>query len=357
MAYEGPAAAATCLSRAALRTQLTRLVRADLLRRRSEEVVTTEAVEADLRRDRTWGAAIDRIWPALSAPALVRRMLTNRAALASAADGLLSSDEQAAIRRPPTRRVTDEPWTAADLALVDEAEAAITGPPRVYGHIVVDEAQDLSTMGLRSLARRSRDASMTVLGDLAQATAPAAQETWETAIAALGGPATAQRADLDLGYRVPASIMDAANGLLAAAAPDVVPTRSVRTGGRPPEVVTVGDDAALAPAVGAAAAELVAAYASVAIIVPPAHRPDIDAALAHIREGDRARVTALDPPDAKGLEFDAVVVVEPAAIAGGTPRGLRLLYVGLTRAVQELVVVHRLPLPAGLDLTPAEHAA
>ncbi len=220
-------------------------VRADLVRRRSEEVVTTEAVEADLRRDRSWAAAVDRLWPALSAPALVRRLLTNRAALATAAGGLLSADEQAAIRRPPTRRAADEPWTAADLALVDEAEAAITGPPRVYGHIVVDEAQDLSTMGLRALARRSRAASMTVLGDLAQATAPAAQESWEGAVAALGGPPTAQRADLDLGYRVPASIMDAANGLLAEAAPGVTPTRSVRIGGRPPGVVRVGDAAAL----------------------------------------------------------------------------------------------------------------
>ncbi len=77
------------------------------------------------------------------------------------------------------------------MALVDEAEAAISGPPRIYGHIVVDEAQDLSTMGLRALARRSRAASMTVLGDLAQATAPAAQESWDGAVAALGGPRTA----------------------------------------------------------------------------------------------------------------------------------------------------------------------
>jgi len=339
------------VGRAALRTQLTRLVRADLVRRRSEEVVTTEAVDADLRRDRVWVAAVDRIWPTLSAPALVRRLLTNRAALAAAAGGLLSADEREALRRPPTRRAADEPWTAADLALVDEAEAAITGPPRVYGHIVVDEAQDLSTMGLRALARRGRDASMTVLGDLAQATAPAAQESWETAIAALGGPATAQRADLDLGYRVPASIMDAANGLLVKAAPDVTPTRSVRTGGRPPAVVAVGDDAALGPEVGAAVAAVAGEYASVAVVVPPGLRPEVDAALAdRLTEADRARVTTLDPPDAKGLEFDAVVVVEPAAIAGGTPRGLRLLYVALTRAVQELVVVHRLPLPAGLDL-------
>jgi len=175
--------------------------------------------------------------------------------------------------------------------------------------------------------------------------------SWEATIAALGGPVAAQRADLDLGYRVPASIMDAANGLLAEAAPDVTPTRSVRTGGRPPAVVSVGDDAALAPAVGKAVTELAGAYASAALVVPARLRAEMDAALAALTDGALARVTVLDPPDAKGLEFDAVAVVEPAAIAGGTARGLRLLYVALTRAVQELVVVHRLPLPAGLDLS------
>ena len=243
--------------------------------------------------------------------------------------------------------MADEPWTVADLALLDEAEAAIAGPPRVYGHIVVDEAQDLSTMGLRALARRSRDASMTVLGDLAQATAPAAQESWEAAIAALGGPPTARRADLDLGYRVPASIMDVANGLLAEAAPDVTPCRSVRTGGRPPAVGGGRRRRALAAAAAAAWRRWRPAThrwrwcrRRRREVLDGPGRPRGDRASP---EATASPVTTLDPPDAKGLEFDAVVVVEPAAIAGGTARGLRLLYVALTRAVQELVVVHALP--------------
>ncbi|HYZ98982.1 MAG TPA: ATP-binding domain-containing protein [Acidimicrobiales bacterium] len=340
------------VGRAAFRAQLARLVRADLLRRRSEEVVTTESVGADLRRDREWGRTVDRLWPALSAPALVRRLLTNRAALAAAAEGLLSADEQAAIRRRPVRRAADEPWTAADLALVDEAEAAVTGPPPTYGHIVVDEAQDLSTMGLRALARRSRAASMTVLGDLAQATAPAAQMSWEAAIAALGSPASARRADLDLGYRVPDAIMDVANGLLVEAAPDVVPTRSVRAGGRPPAMVATSS-AALAEAVSEAVAQLGASWSSIAVVVPPPVRAAVEDVLSATSlpvRGDAGEggITTLDPADVKGLEFDAVVVVEPASIAGDTARGLRMLYVALTRAVQELVIVHAGPLPPGL---------
>jgi DNA helicase IV len=339
------------VGRAAFRTQVARLARTDLLRRRSDEELTTEAVDADLRANRDWSRTLDRLWPQLSAPAVLRRLLTNRTALATAADGLLSPDDQVAIRRPPRRRLADEPWTAADLALLDEAEAAISGPPRDYGHVVVDEAQDLSAMALRALARRTRGASMTVLGDLAQATTPAAQESWDAAIVHLGTPPTAQRADLDLGYRVPASIMDMANALLADAAPNVTPCRSVRVDGRQPTFVAVALDLAetgMGDEVRRAVTDLADAYTTVGVVVPRTLRAVVDASVDALPADRRTRVTTLDPPDAKGLEFDAVVVVEPATIAGDTARGLRLLYVALTRAVQELVVVHAGPLPAGL---------
>ena len=295
--------------------------------------MTTESVEADLRRDRAWSATVDRIWPALAAPALVRRLLTNRAALASAAGGLLSADEQAAIRRPSTRRVADEPWTSADLALLDEAEAAISGPPRAYGHIVVDEAQDLSTMELRAVARRSPEASMTVLGDLAQATAPAAQQSWESAVAALGGPATAERADLDLGYRVPASVMDVANGLLAEAAPDVVPTRSVRAGGRPPTAVEVAGADGLVDAVVAAVGELAESYSSVAVVVPDEAAASMATALASDGRGgaqprDHARPAVGQGPRVRrrrrgraGGDLGRDGAWPPAALRGAHPSG------------------------------------
>jgi DNA helicase IV len=184
---------------------------------------------------------------------------------------------------------------------------------------------------------------MTVLGDLAQATAPAAQSSWDDVVGHLGAPASARRADLDLGYRVPAAIVDVANRLLAEAAPGVTPCRSVRLDGQPPRFLAV--EAALGAEglhdrIVEAVAELIGRYTSVALIAPPALAP-----AAHRLEG----ATVLAPPEAKGLEFDAVVVAEPATIAGGTPQGLRLLYVALTRAVQELVVVHARPLPAALS--------
>jgi superfamily I DNA/RNA helicase len=121
----------------------------------------------------------------------------------------------------------------------------------------------------------------------------------------------------------------------------VVPCRSVRVAGRAPAFVAAGDEPALPAQVARATADLAGAYASVAVIVPAGLRAAVAAGLP-------AAATVLDPPDAKGLEFDAVVVVEPDLIAGGTARGLRLLYVALTRAVQELVVVHARPLPPAL---------
>ena len=142
---------------------------------------------------------------------------------------------------------------------------------------------------------------------------------------------------------MPASILDFANRLLAEAAPGVTPCRSVRSGGRPPVFVPAGG--ALGDEVRRALAELTASFGTVAAVVPDDLRSEL--------EDLPGPVTLLRPPEAKGLEFDAVVVVEPAAIAAGTARGLRLLYVALTRAVQELVVVHARPLPEAMAAGPA----
>jgi DNA helicase IV len=119
--------------------------------------------------------AVDGVWKSVNAVGLVRSLLTQRGALARAADGVLEPEEQAALLRP---RPAGDAWTPYDLPLLDEAESLVKGAPRRFGHVVVDEAQDLAPMQLRMLARRSRHHSMTVLGDLAQATGPAASQSW-----------------------------------------------------------------------------------------------------------------------------------------------------------------------------------
>ena len=344
------------VGRGALRTQLQRLAYQQHLERRADTAAAEDSFQADLRANRAFQAALARMWPAVGGAALVRKVLSSKTALAAAAEGILDGDEQRLLLRKPTRRADDEPWTVADLVLVDEAEALANGPGRAYGHVVVDEAQDLSAMELRVLARRCPTRSMTVLGDLAQATAPGSQRSWEHVVEVLGSPPGARVEELELGYRVPAPVLEFANRLLPLAAPDVRPARSVRAVGRPPVVVAaLGDD--LARVVAAEVGDLAAAWTSVGVVVPDPLAADVEAALAAagVAFGDGARVgldetvTLLNPVAAKGLEFDAVVVVEPALVVSGEPdvaAGARLLYIAMTRAVQELRLVHSSPLPA-----------
>ncbi|MEJ7583662.1 MAG: ATP-binding domain-containing protein [Acidimicrobiales bacterium] len=204
---------------------------------------------------------------------------------------------------------------------------------------------------------------MTVLGDLAQATAPAAQDSWEAAIGHLGSPSVASIAELELGYRVPAPILDVANRLLPSVAPEVRPSRSVRLVGPPPEIVAVTAEPDLGPAVATVVRDLTGRWGSVGVITPAFLLEAITDGLgatgidfgSGLETGPGAAVTVLAPPDAKGLEFDAVVVVEPGSFLAEVPgvdgAGGRLLYVALTRAVQELVLVHADPLPGALGLT------
>ena len=210
-------------------------------------------------------------------------------------------------------------------------------------------------MALRMLARRCPSTpSLTVLGDLAQATAPGGQASWEDAIAHLGRPSNAAVEELPTGYRVPAQILAFANRLLPVAAPGVRPSTSVRATNEDPRIVHAADE--LGRRTAHEVIVLATRYSSIGVIAPDQlasglladlRAGGIPAATTVHAPGDSS-VTVLTPWESKGLEFDAVVVVEPAAVFGAGPAGPRLLYVALTRAVQHLTVVHREPLPAPL---------
>jgi DNA helicase IV len=202
---------------------------------------------------------------------------------------------------------------------------------------------------------------MTVLGDLAQATEPGAQRRWAEAVVHLGRPTSPEGRvrleELTLGYRVPAAVLDFANLLLPEVAPHVKPSRSVRAGGEPPLLITA-NAGELAHVVSTEVAALADRWTSVAVVAPPSLADQIARALllAAIPYVDARSagaeldevVTLLLPSAVKGLEFDAVVVVEPARIVAEDPGGARSLYVALTRAVQHLGVFHAEPLPAAL---------
>lgn len=315
---------------------------------------------AAIRSDRSFRSSVDKLWPNLTAATVVRGLWASPRRLARAAAGILTPDEQRSLRRPSAKRVADEQWTASDLPLLDEAEARCTGVRARYGHVVVDEAQDLSAMALRLIGRRADGGSMTVLGDLAQATAPHAVGSWPAAVEALvhdAPEATVRHTELTIGYRVPATILDVANRLLPYTAPTVTPARSVRPGGEPPFILRV-DEAELSSAVMAEVSALVARTGSVAVVATDAVIDAIEPELAGSdiaadRVGGaglpgREAVALVTPQAVKGLEFDAVVVVEPAAIAEAGS-GLRHLFVALTRAVQHLGIVHARPLPVELE--------
>ncbi len=343
---------AFAVGRTALRSRLRRMAWLAHQDARGDAAAPADAWESAMRSNADLNAAVARIWPSLSAPVLVRRLLSQKRALAAAADGLLDREEQAVLLRRGAPKVDDEPWTVAELVLVDEAEAVLNGVGRTYGHVVVDEAQDLSAMELRAVARRCPSRSMTVLGDLAQATAPGAQTHWQDAVVHLGSPPTASIEELELGYRVPKPILDVANRLLPTVAPGIRAARSVRLDGPAPLIVEATPDD-LAVRVAEVAEAAATRWASVGIVVPEELVSAVEGALQglQVEFGDSRLgamgdvVTVLEPPAAKGLEFDSVVVVEPARFLAEGALGGRLLYIALTRAVQELTIVHAGDLP------------
>jgi DNA helicase IV len=291
-----------------------------LLRRQAEAraYVPGAAWAQAMGRSRPVRDFLDRVWPRVRPEEVVAELLTDPTA---PADGILTPAEHAAIARRTSR---SGPWSAADLVLIDEV-AGLIDHPEAHGHIIVDEAQDLSPMECRVLARRSAHGSLTVLGDLAQGTTPWSATSWSEQLTHLGKP-KAKVVALTAGFRVPGAVLAVANRLLATLDVDVPPTRAVRRDGslrvrRTDDLRTATDDVVR---------EALGYEGSVGVIAP--------FALAEVSD----RVTVLPATMAKGLEFDHVVLVEPADLAP------RLLYVALTRAVSRLDIVHRRPLPAAL---------
>ncbi len=351
---------------------------------------------------------LERMWPVLSGAELVHDLFSFRGLVRSATEGVLPREMAARLERPRSASVQDVPWTDADVALVDEADArcgpveaarpqrarrrtetdravadaatrtvremglgqymtasdlaarfadpaggADGGVPqlRTFGHVLVDEAQDLTPMQWRMLARRCPAGSYTLVGDFGQASRPGAADGWSDVLAQLTTHDAPRFVDLTVNYRTPAEIMAIANRLLGVAAPEIPPTRSVRATGVAPEFHRVDDVVATA---AERAREFVAHRGTTAVIAPVGLHPAITVALRDVGavadspEALDAPVGVFDAFDAKGLEFDHVVVVEPADLVAPDRAGLRMLYVTITRATQTLAVVHRAPLPEAL---------
>jgi DNA helicase IV len=322
-----------------------------------------DRVQDAVARSREVKRYVDAVWPQVRPERLLRRLLTEPDLLARSADGLLTDDEQLLLVRA---RAGGSPaalrWSPADLVLLDELADLVERTPSL-GHVVLDEAQDLSAMQLRAVGRRCSTGSATVLGDLAQGTTPWATRSWPDALGHLGQPQAVVDV-LDRGFRVPAAVIDFAARLLPVIAPDLRPPTSVREDPGSLALRRLDRESELWPGVLAAVADVSRREGSIGVIVPDAWAARADAALrtAAVEHevlsdqpgpppDDEPRVSLVPATLAKGLEYDHVIVAEPAAIVAAEPdrrTGLRRLYVVLTRAVTSLTVVHATPLPPPL---------
>ncbi len=338
-----------------------------------------EGHEASLIRDRTRGLfpvreALESMWPVLTPAHLLHDLFGSRALLRAAGRGTEAEQSVELLYRERSDHAGNVIFTMDDAPLLDEALALLGSRPkmkdadaiRTYGHIVVDEAQDMSPMELRLLNRRSLNGSMTIVGDIAQATGAWAHDDWQEVLSHLPDKHEPRRAELSIGYRIPAPTMAAAAKVLPYAAPDLDPPRAIREDGDAPIFVDAriaraevsgGDGGGLWPALRSVVeAEMASGVGNVAVIVPASLRAMVETNLEEAEiEFGRATRTGLDQlltvvpvTLVKGLEVDSAIVVEPASIVGEERQGFRSLYVALTRETKRVTIVHDQPLPEPL---------
>ena len=362
--------------------------------------------------------ALERIWPRLSGQELLHDLFGAPALLRAAGQSFVSDEELSLLYRARSNSLDEVKWTKADAALIDEARVLL-GPVRrprpvvkpgdngildgidldayagdvraaalreaqrnapvssneldeaefvTYGHIVIDEAQDLSPMELRVLKRRDLTGSMTIVGDMGQATTASSSASWDAVLEVLDPRREPSRVDLTVSYRTPEEVLDFAAPTLRAAAPELTPPRPVRRAGHAPTVDQVSREEFVATLVEVTRREVDAvAPGRVAVIVTGERVEEIvtilrskglDAIDPRDQEskGLAADLIVLSAEGANGLEFDGVVVVEPGQIASRgaragtstTARGLRTLYVAMTRPTRRLAIVAENALPETL---------
>lgn len=335
-----------------------RIAHAVLVRMEQAGEAPDDRVQDAVARNAAVKAVVKECWPAVDPAKTVLRLLSDPAFLAEQADGVLTPDEQRAVLWPkPARGVKSAKWSAADAVLVDEAADLVSRTPSL-GHVVLDEAQDLSPMQYRAVGRRCATGSATVLGDLAQGTTPWATASWQEALTHLGKP-DAVVEELTQGFRVPRQVIAYASRLLPDIAPDLTEATSIRESEGAFSVRACAREESTDAVLGACR-EALTREGSVGLIAADGRVPALAAALdaaglRHLSPGEEtdadSRLTLVPASLAKGLEYDYVVLDEPAAVLAAEPdtrTGLRRLYVCLTRAVSGLTLVHAEPLPAAL---------
>ena len=330
---------------------------------------TPELINDAVRTMEEVRIALERMWPTLSPAELLHDLYGSKALLKLASEPTLTQAEWESLFRPRGDDLESVRWSDPDIALLDEAREML-GPRqgkngkaddgeeiRTYGHIVIDEVQDLTPMQLRMAGRRSLNGSMTIVGDIAQATGPLAPSNWEQVLTCLPDKKESRIVGLSIGYRIPTEMMELATKVMMAATPDLRPPTSVRGGGTPPSVIATTHEE-LGSVVVAAVKDILAEVGDgkCAVVTPDSMMEEVEEALhaAGVQHGRATRtglegaVTVVPVSVVKGLELDGVIVVEPARIVAEEHQGLRALYVALTRATKRQTVIHAEPLPPSM---------
>ncbi|WSP43625.1 AAA family ATPase [Streptomyces sp. NBC_01244] len=339
-----------------------RISHAVLVRMEQAGEAPDDRVQDAVARTPAVKAVVKAVWPLVEPAKLVLRLLSDAEFLAEHADGILSEREQRLLLwAKPARSVKSVKWSAADLVLIDETTDLVERTHSL-GHVVIDEAQDLSPMQYRAVGRRCTTGSATVLGDLAQGTTPWATRSWDEALGHLGKPGAVLE-ELTAGFRVPREVIAYASRLLPAISPGLSPVSSVRETPGSLIVSPVESPSALPAAVIAACRASLEHEGSIGLIAADARIAELAeallaAGLPYLSPGEettaQSRLTLVPASLAKGLEYDYVVLHEPADVVAGEPderTGLRRLYVCLTRAVSGLTLLHTTPLPEPLAPT------
>ncbi|MFB7585910.1 HelD family protein [Streptomyces sp. NPDC056169] len=336
-----------------------RIAHAVLVRMEEAGEAPDDRVQNAVARNTAVKAVVKECWPLVEPAKLVLRLLGDAEFLAEHAEGLFTEDEQKLLLwAKPARSVKSAKWSAADAVLIDETRDLVERTHSL-GHVVLDEAQDLSPMQYRAVGRRCTTGSATVLGDLAQGTTPWATESWAQALGHLGKPEAVVE-ELTAGFRVPREVIAYASRLLPHMSPGLAAVESVRENPGSLAVRHTEDPEELDAAVVAACVESLAHEGSIGLIaadarIAPLAEALTAAGLAYLSPGEEttaeSRLTLVPASLAKGLEYDYVVLDEPAAVVDGEPderTGLRRLYVALTRAVSGLTILHSAPVPVQL---------
>ena len=297
-----------------------------------------DALVAELRERSEFDEFLDAWWPHLD-PADVLGWLGDPARLASVAGRGLSAHQVAAL----AASWSEPSWSVADVALLDELRVLAGEPGEnrrgrefFYGHVIVDEAQDLSPMQWRMLGRRGQYASWTIVGDPAQSSWPDPEEARRARETALGKVKTRRRFQLSTNYRNSAEIFELAASVVRDEVPAAELPKPVRSTGWPPSVRSVPASDLPADSVKAAAELLAAVEGTVGVITTMGRRDEVASWLVDVAD---PRLLVVGSLEAKGLEYDAVLLVEPAELIAESSTGRRALYVALSRATQRLTVL------------------